>query len=104
MPDWQNTVVHVFKPAEGLSTALVFKTLQLDSTSKTIPESLLDCFESRGALVAAHEGRLVNDLEPPAFTCNPNLKALKDTIAHQLGEQAMGVMMSGSGRTGIIGT
>lgn len=97
LPEWQDTTVHVFKPAEGLSTAMVFKTLKLDSTSKIVPDSLLDCFESKGALVSAAEGRLVNDLEPPAFECNPNLKALKDAIGHQLDEDAKGVMMSGSG-------
>jgi 4-diphosphocytidyl-2-C-methyl-D-erythritol kinase len=97
LPEWEKTAVHVFKPAEGLSTALVFKALQLDSTSPIVPDSLLDCFETKGALLAAAEGRLVNDLEPPAFTCNPALKSLRDAIAVELGDHAMGVMMSGSG-------
>ena len=96
LPHWQKTKVHVFKPEEGLSTALVFKTLDLNALSPIIPESLLDCFESNGAIKAAEDGRLVNDLEPPAFKCQPNLLTLKSAI-QSLGSSIKGVMMSGSG-------
>lgn len=97
LPEWQNTIVHVFKPIEGLSTALVCKTLQLDSCSPVVPDSLLDCFVTKGALQSATDGRLVNDLEKPAFTCNPYLESLKNDITKELNNIAVGVMMSGSG-------
>lgn len=87
--------VHVFKPPEGLSTALVFKALNLENVSKINPLSLLDCFENNGALKAAEDGRLVNDLEPPAFICAPSLLALKKRIEKVPAYK--GVMMSGSG-------
>ena len=80
LPEWESTKVHVFKPEEGLSTALVFKTLDLNALSNVIPESLLDCFESNGAIKSAADGRLVNDLEPPAFKCQPKLLSLKSAI------------------------
>lgn len=48
LPDHNDVVVHVFKPAIGLSTALVFKAMDLSGCSSAIPESILDCFESDG--------------------------------------------------------
>jgi len=42
----------------------------------------------------------VNDLEPPAFACEPLLLRLKDAVAiasKSMGEELGGVMMSGSG-------
>jgi len=95
LPEWEQTTVHVFKPSEGLSTALVFKALKLDQTSKIHPESLLDCFETKGALISADEGRLVNDLEPPAFECAPLLAQIKAELMQE--SKYAGVMMSGSG-------
>ena len=95
LPEAAQSVVHIFKPIEGLSTALVFKALQLDSVSRVSPESLLDCFKSSGAIKAAAEGRLVNDLEPPAYSVEPKLSQLKARL-EQTGAFA-GVMMSGSG-------
>lgn len=62
-----------------------------------MPESLLDCFETGGALKAAAEGRFVNDLEAPAFANEPTLAAIKQCIIDQHGDQVAGVMMSGSG-------
>ena len=53
--------------SEGLSTALVFKALNLDSCSSIESLSLLEGFQSQGALEAAGSGLLINDLEPPAF-------------------------------------
>lgn len=57
---------------------------------------LLDTFQRSGALRAAEALFLVNDLEKPAFVCNPDLLSLKDKIAAEIGG-ASGVMMSGSG-------
>jgi 4-diphosphocytidyl-2C-methyl-D-erythritol kinase len=47
---------------------------------------------------ASCDNLLINDLEPPAFICEPLLKALKDDITTTLlaGSKG-GVMMSGSG-------
>ena len=95
LPFADETLIHVFKPAEGLSTALVFKALDLGKVSQINADSLLDCFESNGAIKAAEDGRLVNDLEPPAFACAPSLKALKSRIEKI--KAYKGVMMSGSG-------
>jgi len=95
LPFANETLIHVFKPSEGLSTAMVFKALDLTKVSKIAPESLLDCFEANGPIKAAEDGRLVNDLEPPAFACAPILKALKQRI--QQIRVYKGVMMSGSG-------
>ena len=81
---------------EGLSTALVFKALQLDACSSVEPSKLLDAFQGTGALSAAQAAFLVNDLEKPAFVCNPNLLSLKDKIVAEI-SGASGVMMSGSG-------
>lgn len=95
LPEATQSVVHIFKPIEGLSTALVFKALQLESVSPVDPDSLLDCFESVGAIKAAAEGRLVNDLEPPAYSVEPTLAQLKARLEQT--EAFAGVMMSGSG-------
>jgi 4-diphosphocytidyl-2C-methyl-D-erythritol kinase len=48
-------------------------------------------------LQAAEKKFLVNDLEKPAFMCNPDLLALKEKVARQMDPGASGVMMSGSG-------
>ena len=81
---------------EGLSTALVFKALQLDACSNIESNTLLEGFQSQGALKAAENGLLVNDLELPAFLCSSDLKSLRNVIAKQM-DSASGVMMSGSG-------
>ena len=81
----------------GLSTASVFKTLELDKIEYLNPESLLDCFTTKGALKAAQDGRLLNDLEPPAFKCEPVLADIKEDI-RRLNDGIAGVMMSGSGQ------
>lgn len=48
LPKKDDVEVHVFKPQEGLSTALVFKAMNLSECSGIIPESLLDCFQTDG--------------------------------------------------------
>lgn len=82
---------------EGLSTALVFKALQLDACSSVKSDDLLSAFESQGALKAAENGFLLNDLEKPAFLCSPDLLALREKIASEMPLGTSGVMMSGSG-------
>mmetsp|Transcript_3675 Transcript_3675/g.5031 ORF Transcript_3675/g.5031 Transcript_3675/m.5031 type:complete len:356 (+) Transcript_3675:73-1140(+) len=95
LPLSDDVEVHVFKPAEGLSTALVFKALDLNKCSTVVPESILHCFETDGALKAAANDRLINDLEAPAFSISA-LQQLKSEIA--MHDTAIsGVMMSGSG-------
>jgi len=48
LPLSNDVEVHVFKPSEGLSTALVFKAMDLSKCSDIVPESLLHCFETDG--------------------------------------------------------
>lgn len=74
----------------------MFRALQLDKTSAEDPEKLLDIFTSVGALEGSGSGYLINDLEAPAFECQPLLAALKAEIQKQA-KAVTGVMMSGSG-------
>jgi 4-diphosphocytidyl-2-C-methyl-D-erythritol kinase len=98
LPDCDNVKIHIFKPQEGLSTGLVFKTLDIESMCSTRePKELLDAFTEGGAVKAATypiQG-LVNDLESPAFICSPTLSKLKKDIVGNMGKGA--VVMSGSG-------
>jgi hypothetical protein len=64
--------------------------LNLNSCSEVQPESLLHCFETEGAVRAAENGRLVNDLETPAFLLEPLLAALKEDIERYVAEGAIG--------------
>jgi 4-diphosphocytidyl-2C-methyl-D-erythritol kinase len=82
---------------EGLSTALVFKTMNLGACSSVNPDNLLGAFQKAGALQAAADGQLINDLEPPAFQCQPLLLNLKAEIERAGDGILSGVMMSGSG-------
>jgi hypothetical protein len=50
LPSSDKTAVHIFKPKEGLSTPLVFKTLNLGKLSTVTPESLLKSYTTQGAL------------------------------------------------------
>ena len=83
--------LYIVKPPDGLSTPAVFKALDLDSRSAEAPEALLAGFVEGG--VAG--GRLVNDLEPPAFACLPSLRDLKAALLEEHGFER--AMMSGSG-------
>ena len=81
LPHSDDLKVHVFKPSKGLSTGLVFKTLDIKSMcSPSDPRELLELFTDMGALKAASFGGLENDLEAPAFICSPALLELKDEI------------------------
>jgi len=97
LPSSDKTAVHIFKPKEGLSTPLVFKTLNLGKLSTVTPESLLKSYTTQGALEGAQAGYLINDLEPPAFQCQPQLEKLKETIKSLGKDSISGTMMSGSG-------
>ena len=94
LPGASQIKVHIFKPTQGLSTRRVFQALDLDDLHPTPPETLLRSWQT-GPLFSASKGGLVNDLEPPAFQCEPALLSLKSAIADCKG--AVGVMMSGSG-------
>lgn len=102
LPDTIHTEVHVFKPKEGLSTGLVFNSLDLKKCDEMAPEEILKNFEEKGALKGAWAGFLINDLEKPAFLNAPLLAALKEkiiieTIDSDIPYGVSGVMMSGSG-------
>jgi len=97
IPDSQHVEVHVFKPSEGLSTGTVFQALDLARCSPLPPLHLLDSFQTKGALGAAQQGALVNDLEAPAFQCAPLLAQLKSRLLQGEAGAVSGVMMSGSG-------
>ena len=94
-----STFKHVFviKPYRGLSTPLVFKTLAASeyATLRTDvdPRVLLKSFgdASRSAPLTDY----VNDLEPPAFVCEPVLAEIKTKLLDKYGFHA--AMMSGSG-------
>ena len=89
--------VFVVKPEMGLSTPLVFKTLA-DADYATLrrdrdPRDLLDAFAAPGATPLAD---YVNDLEPPAFACEPQLERLKAKLLEPP-YAFHAAMMSGSG-------
>jgi 4-diphosphocytidyl-2-C-methyl-D-erythritol kinase len=89
------TKVCIVKPDIGLSTPAVFKALNYDELSKLdADETLLPCFV-RGNIDQVPAEYFVNDLEPPAFRCVPELKALKEELQQVAGFNR--VMMSGSG-------
>jgi 4-diphosphocytidyl-2-C-methyl-D-erythritol kinase len=59
----------------------VFKALDLDKLSKEDPRFLLDSFTTRmGKGQPVPPEHFVNDLEPPAFQCIPDLKKIKDRL------------------------
>jgi len=87
------TLVWVVKPFVGLSTPQVFKALDLDSRSTADPLSLLG-LHTTGAEGSGLD-KFVNDLEPPAFACVPDLARLKEKLEKGYGFPV--VSMSGSG-------
>ena len=90
------TYKHLFviKPYRGLSTPLVFKTLAARCTLRgdADPRTLLESF---GDDARAPLSDYVNDLEPPAFECEPVLARIKERLWTSGGFHA--AMMSGSG-------
>ena len=66
--------------------------------SKSVPEEVLNSYIANGALHSAESGLLINDLEPPSFTCEPLLLEIKQYIQSYVTNGILsGVMMSGSG-------
>ncbi len=66
----------VIKPPEGLSTPLIFKTLNLNNCSSLDPEECLKRW-MEGTVVC------LNDLESPAFEVLPSLQMLKNRLFEQ---------------------
>lgn len=114
-----STKVCIVKPTIGLSTPSVFKALNYDELSTLdADEVLLPSFlklqqqqqtkakgddddddnntdDSNSILTQVPKEYFVNDLEPPAFRCIPELQQLKEELSHVSGFDH--VMMSGSG-------
>lgn len=92
------TKLCIVKPNIGLSTPAVFKSLDYSQLSTLDAEKiLLPAFLKDGAVMnnEVPGEYFINDLEPPAFKCLPELKKLKDELLKVEGFQH--VMMSGSG-------
>ena len=88
------TKLCIVKPNVGLSTPAVFKALDYDLLSDLdADKTLLPAF-LKGVDQVPDE-YFINDLEPPAFKCLPELKALKEELIQVKGFDH--VMMSGSG-------
>jgi len=93
------TKVCIVKPNVGLSTPSVFKALDYDELSdvdadETLLPAFVDAAKGDGVEKVSDEF-FINDLEPPAFRCVPELKQLKDELLQVKGLDH--VMMSGSG-------
>lgn len=67
--------LYIVKPAEGLSTGLVFKNFDIDSCSTDDPRELLSSIQRD--MDTAH---FVNDLERPSFMIMPRLQHLKESL------------------------
>ena len=90
------TRVCLVKPSVGLSTPSVFKALDYEEISKLDPyEVLLPAFLHSDGVENVSGENFVNDLEPPAFRCVPELGDLKKELQKVRGFKH--VMMSGSG-------
>lgn len=88
------TKLCIVKPNVGLSTPAVFKALDYDLLSDLdADKTLLPAF-LKGVDQVPDEF-FINDLEPPAFKCLPELHALKEELLQVPGFDH--VMMSGSG-------
>jgi 4-diphosphocytidyl-2-C-methyl-D-erythritol kinase len=90
------TKVCIVKPNIGLSTPSVFKALNYDELSDLdADEVLLPAFLNADGVENVPSEYYINDLEPPAFRCVPELGELKAQLQQVPGFQH--VMMSGSG-------
>mmetsp|Transcript_3895 Transcript_3895/g.5447 ORF Transcript_3895/g.5447 Transcript_3895/m.5447 type:complete len:338 (-) Transcript_3895:1652-2665(-) len=93
----QEQELFVIKPAMGLSTPLVFKTLantNYATLSPRHPKDILQAFSNNAGPL-----NYINDLEPPAFEIQPILDQVKQKL---LAYFPAGAMMSGSG-TSLFG-
>lgn len=88
------TKVCIVKPNIGLSTPAVFKALEYEKLSSVDPEEVLLPTFLKG-IDNVPDNYFINDLEPPAFKCVPQLQQLKDDLLQVSGFDH--VMMSGSG-------
>eukprot|EP00976_Prorocentrum_cordatum_P076614 1182378-Prorocentrum_minimum.AAC.4 len=84
------------KPDLFASTPAIFKALDLDSRSTADPQELLRKLTEGGKVT---QDLCVNDLEQPAFTNLPELKALKQRLLAEGRRKYDAVFMSGSGST-----
>jgi 4-diphosphocytidyl-2-C-methyl-D-erythritol kinase len=90
------TKVCIVKPNIGLSTPSVFNALNYDELSSLDADKvLLPAFLSANGVENVPSEYYVNDLEPPAFRCVPELGDLKESLQKVPGFDH--VMMSGSG-------
>ena len=88
------TKLCIVKPSVGLSTPAVFKALDYDKLSALdASETLLPAFLE--GVDKVPDQFFINDLEPPAFSCVPELRRLKEELLAVDGFDH--VMMSGSG-------
>lgn len=88
------TKLCIVKPNVGLSTPAVFKALEYDKLSTLDAKEVLLPSFLKGVDQVPDE-YFINDLEPPAFKCLPELQKLKEELCEVKGFQ--NVMMSGSG-------
>lgn len=90
------TKLCIVKPNIGLSTPSVFKALNYDELSLLDADKvLLPAFLEADFVENVSNDYYVNDLEPPAFRCVPELGELKASLQKVPGFTH--VMMSGSG-------
>lgn len=90
------TKLCIVKPNIGLSTPSVFKALDYNELSDLDADDvLLPAFLNADRLENVPAEYYVNDLEPPAFRCVPELGELKARLQQVPGFRH--VMMSGSG-------
>jgi 4-diphosphocytidyl-2-C-methyl-D-erythritol kinase len=88
------TKLCIVKPDIGLSTPSVFKALEYDKLSTLDADTELLPTFLKGIDQVPNE-YFINDLEPPAFKCVPELSKLKEELLQVSGFDH--VMMSGSG-------
>lgn len=90
-----DTPLLLVKPPVGLSTPMIFKSLDLNKRSTADPLALLKYLREQGMRQAV----AVNDLEQPAFDNLPELKAMKELMMYEGGTTYDAVFMTGSGST-----
>ncbi|GMH44483.1 hypothetical protein BSKO_12435 [Bryopsis sp. KO-2023] len=83
------------KPPVGLSTPMIFKSLDLDKRSTADPQALLKDMSE----VGMRQDLCVNDLEAPAFANLPELENLKERLQNESDGRFSAVFMTGSGST-----
>jgi 4-diphosphocytidyl-2-C-methyl-D-erythritol kinase len=94
-----DTPLLLVKPPVGLSTPMIFKSLDLNRRSTADPLQLLAGMTQAGKVTAE---LCVNDLEQPAFDNLPELLQLKQRLIKEGGDAFDAVFMTGSGST-IVG-